>query len=76
VSFTGEIEISVVTHYTVYARRWERGWELHIGGVGVTQTHDLAEAEDTVRSYVATARGDDPATVTVDIVSEIGDGFG
>jgi hypothetical protein len=29
----------------VTARRWAHGWELHIDGVGVTQSRTLASAE-------------------------------
>ena len=38
--------------YTVRARHWERGWELHVGGVGVTQSRTLASAEAMVRDYL------------------------
>ena len=31
--------------YSVRAKRWEHGWELHIEGVGVTQSHGLKDAE-------------------------------
>lgn len=39
--------------YRVTPKRWERGWELHIEGVGVTQCSELGEAEDVARDYVA-----------------------
>ena len=43
--------------YTVRAVRWDGGWELYIldgGGqeVGVTQSHNLGEAERMVRDYL------------------------
>ena len=38
--------------YTVRAQHWERGWELHIDGVGVTQSRTLAGAEAMVRDYL------------------------
>jgi DNA-directed RNA polymerase specialized sigma24 family protein len=38
--------------YTVHARHWERGWELHIDGVGATQSRTLAGAEAMVRDYL------------------------
>jgi hypothetical protein len=38
--------------YTVRARHWERGWELHVEGVGVTQSRTLARAEAMVRDYL------------------------
>ena len=40
--------------YTVTAKRWEHGWELHIDGIGVTQSRLLSDAEAMVRDYLAT----------------------
>ena len=39
--------------HTVVARRWAKGWELHIDGVGVTQSHTLADADLMARDYVS-----------------------
>ena len=39
--------------YTVHAKRWKHGWELHIDGVGVTQSRNLDGAEQMVRERVA-----------------------
>ncbi len=39
--------------YRVTARRWDRGWELHIDGEGVTQARSLTDAEYMVRDYIA-----------------------
>lgn len=39
--------------YQVRAERWEHGWELHIAGVGVTQSHPLWDAEDMARDLIA-----------------------
>jgi DNA-directed RNA polymerase specialized sigma24 family protein len=38
--------------YTVHARHWERGWELHVDGIGVTQSRTLAGAEAMIRDYL------------------------
>lgn len=38
--------------YIVRARHWARGWELHVEGVGVTQSRTLAAAEEMVRDYL------------------------
>jgi hypothetical protein len=54
-----------VTTYTVHAKRWARGWELHVDGVGVTQTHGLSAAEAMARSYIAMMREVDPDSFTV-----------
>lgn len=32
--------------YNVIAKRWEHGWELHIDGIGVTQSRLLSGAPD------------------------------
>lgn len=51
--------------YPVVAKRWKRGWELHIDGVGVTQSTTLAEAEELVRDYLELDGLDPSADVTV-----------
>lgn len=38
--------------YRVTAKTWDGGWELHVNGVGVTQTKHLGDAEATVRDYL------------------------
>jgi hypothetical protein len=45
--------MAAVTTYDVTAKRWAHGWELHIEGVGVTQSRTLASAEDMVCDYIA-----------------------
>lgn len=57
--------------YHVAARRWARGWELHIDGVGVTQSRSLATAETTVRDYLALDDHDDAATAKITITPEL-----
>ena len=64
-----------MTTYSVRAKRWERGWELHIDGVGVTQSHNLAEAESMSRSYISMTTGAPATAFSVDIVPEIGSGI-
>ena len=44
--------------YKVTATRWARGWELHIEGVGVTQSRTLHDAEEMIRSYLAMEVGE------------------
>lgn len=67
-----------VTRFDVTAKRWERGWELHIDGVGVTQSRTLRDAEAMIRSYLALDLGDAIAehsevhvTVQVDGMREV-----
>ena len=59
------------TAYTVIAKRWARGWELHIDGVGVTQSKTLNDAEEMVRDYISLDTGADPASFCVEIFPEI-----
>ncbi|WP_236796615.1 hypothetical protein [Amycolatopsis sp. GM8] len=60
--------------YTVVAKRWARGWELHIEGVGVTQTASLSKAETTAREYIAFALDlDDEKAFDVHVVPQLDD---
>ena len=61
--------------YKVHAKRWARGWELHIDGVGVTQSHGLADAAGMARSYIALIRNLAADSFNVDVVPEVGDGL-
>jgi hypothetical protein len=47
--------------YNVRAKRWKHGWELHIDGVGVTQSRNLDGAEQMVRDYIETLTDHDTA---------------
>jgi DNA-directed RNA polymerase specialized sigma subunit len=58
--------------YNVRARRWKHGWELHIDGVGVTQSRNLAGAEQMVRDYIETLTDHDTAEDVVIIKPEVG----
>jgi len=62
--------------YTVRAKRWRHGWELHISrgntAVGVTQSRTIASAEQVVRDYLATLYDLDKVTDEVAIVPELG----
>jgi DNA-directed RNA polymerase specialized sigma subunit len=64
-----------MTRYDVTARHWKHGWELHIEGVGVTQSRNLAEAETMVRDYVESLTGVDASDAEVTISPEVGDGL-
>lgn len=61
--------------YQVRAKRWDHGWELHIEGVGVTQSRTLWDAEAMARDLIA-RREDLPVDgFAVRITPEIGDGL-
>lgn len=64
-----------MTTYTVRAKRWERGWELHIDGVGVTQSHGLTDAESMARSYIAMMTEAAPESFAVTVIPEVGNGL-
>jgi predicted transcriptional regulator len=58
--------------FTVRARRWARGWELHIEGVGVTQSRTLRDAKAMVRDYIALDLGKDIADEEIDLLPDLG----
>jgi hypothetical protein len=70
ISLRGEM-----TTYTVLAKRWKRGWELHIDGVGVTQSRTLNDAEAMVRDYIALDTGAAPDSFNVELLPEVGHGL-
>jgi len=61
-----------ITTYTVTAKRWKHGWELHIDGIGVTQSKTRATAEQMVRDYVETLTDQDVSGADVVITPELG----
>lgn len=61
--------------YYVRAKRWKHGWELHIDGVGVTQSRNLAGAEQMVRDYIETLTDHGTADDAVIIKPEVGSGL-
>lgn len=61
--------------YDVRAKRWEHGWELHIAGVGVTQSHSLWDAEMMARDLVSRREGMPADAFDVVITPEIGSGL-
>jgi DNA-directed RNA polymerase specialized sigma24 family protein len=64
-----------MTTYTVRARRWKHGWELHIDAIGVTQSRNLDGAEQMVRDYIETLTDHDTTSDEVVIKPEVGGGL-
>ena len=62
----------VAVRYTVTAKRWDQGWELHIADVGVTQSRTLAAAEHMVRDYLRLDGHTDWDTAEVVMVPDLG----
>jgi DNA-directed RNA polymerase specialized sigma24 family protein len=67
--------MAAVSTYTVRAKRWKHGWELHVDGVGVTQSRNLDGAEQMVRDYIETLTEHDTADDAVLIRPEVGNGL-
>lgn len=64
-----------MTTWTVHAKRWKRGWELCIDGVGVTQSRSLRDAPAMAADYIWLDTGTKPDVSDIEIVPEIGDGL-
>ena len=62
-------------NYHVLAKRWEHGWELHIDGVGVTQSHTLWDAEEMARDLIGRREDLPEDAFTVTVTPEIGGGL-
>ena len=63
--------------YRVDAKRWEHGWELHVEGVGVTQSRSLHSAARMAREYISLVEGiSDESTIDVEILPKIDDALG
>jgi uncharacterized protein YjiS (DUF1127 family) len=59
--------------YVVEAKRWEHGWELHVEGVGVTQSKSLGSAARMAREYISLVETiSDESTIDVEIRPQIG----
>jgi hypothetical protein len=60
--------------YVVEAKRWEHGWELHVEGVGVTQSKGLNSAAKMAREYISLVENvSDESTINVEIRPQIDD---
>ena len=58
--------------YVVEAKRWEHGWELHVEGVGVTQSKSLGTAARMAREYISLVETiSDESTIDVEIRAQI-----
>ena len=63
--------------YTVDAKRWEHGWELHVEGVGVTQSKSLHSAASVAREYISLAEDiSDESAIDVEIRPQIDNALG
>jgi hypothetical protein len=63
--------MAAVKTYSVRAKRSEHGWELHIDGLGVTQSDDLDDAEMMMRDYISLDLGVPPDSFAVEIKPEL-----
>jgi hypothetical protein len=67
--------VAVRATYTVVAKRRRHGWELHIEGLGVTQSRNLADAEAMARDYIALDLDVPDDSFDVRVMPEVGDGI-
>lgn len=58
--------------YEVIARRWKRGWELHIEDVGVTQAKKLRDADMMARDLIERRTGEPADSFEVCVVPDLG----
>ncbi|QMU73052.1 hypothetical protein [Streptacidiphilus sp. P02-A3a] len=62
-----------MSNYAVRAKRAGRYWELHIDGVGVTQSRNLTnDADSMIRSYIHMMNDQAPETVDYKLTIEVG----
>jgi DNA-directed RNA polymerase specialized sigma24 family protein len=56
-------------NYVAHAKRWKRGWEIHVDSVGVTQVRSLDRAVEQACDLVEimTGRPITPAQVTLEV---------
>lgn len=64
--------VALTEIHDVTAKRWDRGWELHIARVGVTQAGTLAQADRMIRDYIELATGQDGASVHYNLQTDLG----
>lgn len=62
-----------MTNYRTRATRWAKGWELHVHGVGVTQSRTLATAADEARDYIVSQTGTPESDVHVILETDLGE---
>ena len=65
--------VVAVTRYTARAKRWKHGWELHVDGVGVTQSRTLETAERQVLDFVESLLDRDTSGDSVGVVVDLGE---
>jgi predicted XRE-type DNA-binding protein len=65
--------VAAVITYTVRAKPWAHGWELHIDRCGATQSRTLHGAEKMVRDYLALETGEPPGSFDIQIIPDIGE---
>lgn len=57
--------------FRVTAKRWSHGWELHIRGVGVTQSRSLIDAEEMARDFIALDLDVPPDSFDVEVAPQV-----
>ena len=65
--------MAAMTTYRVRVRKWRRGWELYVAGMGVTQVKRLADAEQQTRDYIETMTNKSADDDVLDFSYDLGD---
>ena len=65
--------MAAMTSYRVRVRKWRRGWELYVAGMGVTQVTRLADAKQQVRDFIETMTNASADDAELDFAYELGD---
>lgn len=63
--------VEMTKHYTARAVHWDRGWEVHIDDVGVTQSRTLSGAAPMACAYLASMLGGDSADYDVAVEPDL-----
>lgn len=50
-------------HFTATVKKWRKGWEIHIDGVGVTQARQLSEAKERASDYILSLLDEEAASI-------------
>lgn len=63
--------MSTQKHFTATVKKWRKGWEVYIDGLGVTQARKLSEARERASDYILSLTGEE--TASVDFSFDLGD---
>ncbi|HLR58476.1 MAG TPA: hypothetical protein VK098_09890 [Beutenbergiaceae bacterium] len=59
--------MSTRKRFTATAKKWRKGWEVRIDGVGVTQARHLSEAKERASDYIWSLLGEEAPSIDLSI---------